>query len=514
MAMKSRQNGHASQDEDMTVINLVRGLSRLTVNEATSMSRSALIQLMSGELPPLDIDKECRYPKVLTLDHYNNLYMRESVAARVVSLYPDESWAMEPEIYETEDLDEDTEFEKDWEALNNELHLLSALQYADEVSGIGNFGIVLLGFDDANSGDPSKPVSGVRDDGTRDARFSDVKLLYARPFSQVYCKITDWETNVSNPRYAQPTMYQIGLVNPSVLSARADITIPPPENWTKIHWSRIIHICDNRQFSNVWGIPRQQQVFNNLWNVRKILGSDAQGYWSFGFPGISVETQPGVDAPDFDKAKTKEEIRKYIEGMQRYIALEGMSAKSLNGSVPDPSPHLNAQLMAICIKLGSPLRVFLGTEEAKLASSQDMRTWNKRLFRRQTTYNTPFLIKELLNRLFLVGALTRPAKGPFVKWADLNAPTDNDRATTAQKITDALLKYIAGNVFTIMGPREYLTLVLGLPLKQVNSIINVVGATKMMSNLNKIAAAAQKAQASPTGRIKKAKITDGAGPSR
>ena len=87
-------------------------------------------------------------------------------------------------------------------------------------------------------------------------------------------------------------------------------------------------------------------------------------------------------------------------------------------------------------------------------------------------------------RLFTVGAPPRPQK-LIIDWPDLNAPTDNDRSNTAQKITDALVKYMTGNVFMLMEPREYLHIVLGYPLPQVEAVLAAVGA-KLQVNLDKL----------------------------
>ncbi|NIP37253.1 MAG: hypothetical protein GWN12_20630, partial [Thermoplasmata archaeon] len=58
-----------------------------------------------------DVDLECGYPKQLTTAHYKIMYDREGIATRVVALMPEESWADDPDVIETEDPTE-TAFEK------------------------------------------------------------------------------------------------------------------------------------------------------------------------------------------------------------------------------------------------------------------------------------------------------------------------------------------------------------------------------------------------------------------
>jgi hypothetical protein len=494
MAKKPNMNGHAKKASEAVVINrtnrnppvsriIMPGqpfrLADLVMNDQSTISRLALLQLMQGELPPLEIDKECRYKRILGIDDFQMLYDRMGICTRAVAIYPEESWKMSPDIYETEDLDDITVFEKQWTDMDEELHVLTNLATADEVSGIGHFGLVLLGFDD--NLELNKPVAGLKADGTRDNRTKNLKLLYMRPVSQTYARISKFETDPKNPRYGQPTEYSIGFVNPTLISSDQP---NPPQTKTAVHWTRVLHIADNRKDSNVFGVPRLRPVFNDGFNIQKVLGANGQGYWQGGFPGLSIETQAGIEAPDFDKEATKKDVWSFLNSQQRALFLEGLTARSLAPQVADPKSHFDTHLEALCICIGVPMRVFKGSEEGKMASTQDARNWNARVARRQTRYINPYILKEFFNRMFLVGALTRP-QTLIIKWPDLNAPTEQDRATTASKITDALVKYLTGNVHVVMPPKEYLTIVLGYPVPLVEAVIKAAGA-KLKSTLDKM----------------------------
>jgi hypothetical protein len=122
-----------------------------------------------------------------------------------------------------------------------------------------------------------------------------------------------------------------------------------------------------------------------------------------------------------------------------------------------------------------------------------------------------------------MGALTKPKK-LTINWPDLNAPTENDRAVTAAKITDALVKYISGKVFLVMPPKEFLTIVLGYPLPQVESLLKSIGPkikqldtmfqTEMKAMTMKATPATttrKKAGQNKSGTVKKEKSDSGAG---
>ena len=52
---------------------------------------------------------------------------------------------------------------------------------------------------------------------------------------------------------------------------------------------------------------------------------------------------------------------------------------------------------------GVPYRILVGSEEAKLASSQDKRTWNERVQKRRDNYLTPMVVRPFVDRLIALG---------------------------------------------------------------------------------------------------------------
>ncbi len=85
-------------------------------------SRSRFIKAMQD--PRRDIDDECGYPKTedITSVDYKGMYDRLSIATRVVQLMPQECWKVSPTVFETEDVENTTEFEAAWKELSASLH--------------------------------------------------------------------------------------------------------------------------------------------------------------------------------------------------------------------------------------------------------------------------------------------------------------------------------------------------------------------------------------------------------
>lgn len=439
----------------------------------TNDDRAFLLSLFASRLgngsrldSKRDIDAECGYPTSLTADHMKQFYKREGIAARVISVLPEESWASVPTVFENEDK-EKTKFEKDWERVSKKHNLLGVMQRADVLSGIGRFGVILLGFDDGAALD--QPVPGVSGSG----EFTGQKkhqLLYTRTLDETLVDVSEYETDIRNPRYGMPKMYTVKFASTGSASVGA---AAPEVALTKIHWTRVVHVADNRMESEVFGTPRLELVYNRIYDLRKILSSSGEMFWKGGFPGFTFETDPAMQDTQLDAASLRTEFDKYSNGLQRYLALTGVKARALEIQVADPNPHVKVQLTAIALSLGCPLRIFLGSEEAKLASSQDAITWNKRLAKRCNNYLTPYVLRPLIDRLIEAGAISQPTseEGYHVEWSDLNTPTEDDKASLAQKRSQALAMYTSSGADTLMPPRQFFIFVLGMSDKEADSIL-------------------------------------------
>jgi hypothetical protein len=163
-------------------------------------------------------------------------------------------------------------------------------------------------------------------------------------------------------------------------------------------------------------------------------------------------------------------MEKYMNGLQRYLSLTGMTAKSLAPQVVDPTPQIDTQIEAICIRIGIPKRIFTGSERGDLASTQDDSSWIDQLRARQNNYVTPRIIVPFVDRLIMVGVLPQP-EGYSVVWPDLDALTNAEQAAIAVQRTEAMAKYIGGNVEALMVPMDYLTRVMEMDEEEVEAIL-------------------------------------------
>lgn len=431
-------------------------------------SRARLAAAMQD--PRRDINDDCGYPKTseITSQNYRNLYDRLSIATRVVQVLPNESWQSPPTVVESEDPNETTAFERAWNELGDGLRTESWFQdkesnpiwehllRADVLSGVGHFGVLLLGLDDGKDlAEPVEPKEGM-------------KLTFLRAFDESLVDVMSYEMDQISPRFGEPTMYQVRFNDPQNSSQSAAVE----QTFTlKVHWSRVVHLADNLGSSEIIGVPRQRPVYNRLLDLRKLYGGSAEMYWRGAFPGLSIQSHPQL-GPDvnIDVVAMRDQVEQYQNTLQRYLALAGVDVKSLAPQVVDPSPQIEVQIDAICIQIGVPKRVFMGSERGQLASGQDKVTWNGRLQFRQVMYITPRIVVPFVDKLIFLRVLPTP-EGYGVVWPKMDTLNAVEKAQVALNQTEALAKYVQGGVEAMLTPVKFYMHILGLSQDEATAIV-------------------------------------------
>lgn len=431
-----------------------------------------------------ELREMCGYASVIDADGMKRLYTQGDIARRIIEIFPTETWKDRPEVYETEDPDE-TEFEMAWQKISQRLHLNAIMERADILSGIGRFGVLLLGFDDVD--DMAEEVDGVaeaeiaqmagEDDESEAATTAGTtdtprRLVFVRALDESLVKISSYEEDIKSPRFGQPLTYDLTLHDPET-GAAPDAS---DASTTKtVHWTRVIHLADNRTTSEVFGTPRLEPVNDRLHDTRKIMGGSAEMFWQGGYPGLSIEAAPGaegqpLDFDDDDLEELRDEIEEYRKGMKRHILLLGLKANSLAPQVADPTAHFEMQVRVACATYAIPWRILLGSEEARLAASQDAKAWNNRIARRQNEYVSPYILIPLVWRLIHAGVLPRPAE-LLIHWPDPNALTEEEQANIAKIWTEAMAKYVQAGLEGLIEPRSYFVHIIGMDPDLVDKIL-------------------------------------------
>lgn len=387
----------------------------------------------------------------LKFDDYFAKYQRQAIAKAVIDRPVAATWRGNFELIEAGD-DETTPLEKAWKLLDREFKIFSRFVRADKLSGIGSYGVLFLGLSDVNvKEDNKKPVTG-----------TGLKLAFIKPLTDNSAVIDEWDTRPNSKRFGLPKIYKIKLTDPD---GNATAEMP-------VHHSRIIHIAWDMMESDIFGTPQLKSVFNNLMNIEKIVGGDAESFWRVVRQGYQAIADK--DAGSIDTTGLQDVFDEFEHNLRRVLPLKNIEMKALEQQVFDPQPHLNIQIEMISAVTGIPKRILTGSERGELASSEDKNSWFELIQARREEMVEPVIIRATIDRFITYGILP-PIKdkkmGYTIKWQDLWAKSDKEKAEIARIKAEAIKAYLADPIASmIMPPGAFFKLIMGLTDDELEQI--------------------------------------------
>jgi len=356
-----------------------------------------------------------------TLDPTQNAYMgkyrRQDIAKAVIDAPVDESWREPPTLTESDK--DDTPFVADWNRVVKEVRVYRDLSRVDRLCRINQYAVLLCGYDDKAELD--QPVVRAKN------------LLYLQPYSQLNAAIDSLVGDPKDKRYGLPEMYSIKMRGTALDSTGMS---------KKVHWSRIIHVAEDLLESNTHGLPILESVFNRLDDLEKIVGGAGEMFWRGAFPGYQFTNRPDAVITQSED-DIEDEIEEYLHDLKRYLLLENMDIKSLAQQVADPKPTFDVIVTLIAAACRMPVRILLGSERGELASSQDERSWLKKIGSRRIRHCEPTLVRALADRLVLYGVIRKPMSDDYtVDWPSLMANTDSEKAEIGERKAKAIKAYV------------------------------------------------------------------------
>lgn len=400
-----------------------------------------------------DVYKALGYERTENLNYakYYAQYDRHDMAKAIIDRPIKATWRGGVTLLESDD-DEKTPLEKAWLELYDKFSLYSKFVRVDKLSGIGKYGILLLGFNDVNKKeDFIKPV----ETGKRE-------LLYVKPLSEASAIIDKWETNPSDERFGFPTIYKVKLVNPG--SNSSNITE------IRVHYSRVIHITGELLESEVEGTPRLKVVYNRLQDLEKLIGGSAEMFWRGARPGYQ-----GIVDKDFQGINTsglQDQFDEFEHNLRRYMINAGIEMKALDQQIADPKSQVHVVLQMISAVTEIPLRVLIGSERGELASSQDEKAWKESTQARRDEFAEPIIVRAFTDKCIKHGVLPAAGEnGYIVVWTDLFAPSEKEKAEVGKIRAEALAAYGRNpGVEIFIPPKAFNKFFLGLKDEDIRII--------------------------------------------
>ena len=397
-----------------------------------------------------DLYRALGYKTELTFTDFASRYSRQDIAKAVIDRPVKVTWQGPLLLVESNE-PEDTEFEKAWKNLDKTLGIKSRFARVDRLAGIGRYGILLLGLDDAKiQADFSKEVKA----GTR-------KLLYVKPFGENSAKIKTWITDAKDPRYGKPLLYTIEV---SDMASRMSSTVD-------VHWSRIIHVVDQPLESEVYGTPVLESIFNRLYDLEKLVGGDAEMFWRGARPGYAGTLAPEYQMTETTKSDLKDQIDEYENNLRRILVNEGVELKALAQQIADPANHVDVQIQMISAVTGIPKRILTGSERGELASTQDTSEWREYVQGRRDDHAEPDIVRPFIDRCIELGILPSPGEEYTVRWVDLYSQSEKAKVEIGKGRANAIREYTTNPIAqAVLPPKAFMEFCMGFDQEQITLI--------------------------------------------
>lgn len=404
-----------------------------------------------------DLFQALGYPPNIEYDDLLARYCRQDIVRAVVDKPVKATWRNGFKLVETADANE-TPFEKEWADLSLKLRIPSIFTRLDRLCAFGDYGVLLLGFDDVTALEEfAQPVqSGKR------------QLNYLRPFGQANAVIQQWETDPNNERYGLPVTYQITTVAPGTSSTSTAL----------VHYSRVLHVAEDLLESDVQGLSRLEPIYNRFMDLEKLVGGSAEMFWRGARPGYQGKIDPEYTMTSETKDDLKSQIDEFEHNLRRILVNEGIDLTSLQQQIADPASHVDVQLQMISAVTGIPKRILVGSERGELSSSQDQDAWSDLITNRREDFVEPCIIRPFVERVCLYGVISSPADMTYdIEWPSMYESSDQEKAQVGATRATALKDYCSNpTAESVIPPKAFFQFFLGFEEEDIELIEQMVEA--------------------------------------
>ncbi|MGE0366956.1 MAG: phage portal protein [Phycisphaerales bacterium] len=430
---------------------MTKSSTSLVARQVMDYTRSRLAAFMGwSHGGARDLYSSFGYPRVVPTEALEAMYLRNDIANRIISAAPGATWRAAPVIRDDqgdsaeEGSDSYSPFVHAVEDLFDKHRIFHFIQRADRLSGIGRFGVLLMGFRDGKKLD--EPLEK-----------GNAPLLYLQPYGELQTNITQFDVDEKSPRFGRPIYYNVQQG-----AASGEKTVQTKS--LRVHWTRIIHLAEFVDSNDVYGTPRLLPVYNRMMDLEKVMGGGAETYWLNARQGLAITTDKESQLTEDILKDMKTQIDDFEHHLRRTLAMQGVTATQLNATFVDPGPFVDRLLDLIAGTVGIPKRILVGSERGELGGDNDENNWNSRIDERRTNFATPAIIQPLVTRLIETGNLPQPRGVWWTEWPEAAALGPEAIARIGQTRAATLSAYLAApGADMVVPPQEFRTDFLGLP---------------------------------------------------
>ena len=368
--------------------------------------------------------KDFGWPQHVNFHMLFNMYLRNGLAHAAIEKRVLKVWQDNPQIWETEKPKEST-LEKQIRQRLEDLRFWQKLAEADRMSMVGAYaGVILRYADGKRFQEPVDRVPGGLDG-----------LVEIIPAWEGQLQVSEWETDEDSATYGLPKMFKFNEAevisgNDRKFKTRSFMVHPD----RCMIWSRD---------GTVHGHSLLKPGYNDLITLEKVSGSGGEGFWknAKSAPVLQVDKDAklrdmaeAMGVPENEVAdKMDEQVGDWQKGFDALLMLQGIEAKTLGVTLPQPEEFFNIALQAFAASVDCPQKILVGNQTGERASLEDRQEWNRTGMAWRVNVVRPN-IRMLMNRLEAAGIL--PERDWFVQWTDLTESSIQEKIERVAKMAD------------------------------------------------------------------------------
>lgn len=368
------------------------------------------------------------YPESLDFKQLYDMYLRNGIAHAAVQKTIEKTWQENPFLLDHErdgsegEDKKETKLEREVRLRFDELRLWQRLAEADTRSMVGAYAGVILRL--ADSKPFSEPVDTVP--GGLDG------LVEVVPAWEGQLTVAAWDTDETSATYGQPTMFSFNEANVATgLQNHRAFQVHPSR---VIVWSRT---------GDVHGRSALEPGYNDLVTIEKVVGAGGEGFWKNAKSAPVLEVDKEAKIAEMAKAmgvapadladRMNDQVADWQKGFDQLLMVQGMQAKTLNITLPDPEHFFGVALQSFAASVSIPLKILVGNQTGERASTEDASDWAQTNNSRRANIVVPNIMM-LVRRLVEFRIL--PQKDWFLDWADLTEASIGEKIDRAVKMAD------------------------------------------------------------------------------
>lgn len=324
-------------------------------------------------------------------------YSKRGLGARIVEIWPNDTWMTRPTIQEVPEPGAITPFEQDVEAVIQRTDMWGWMQELDIMAQIGEYGVMLVGVEGVQ--DFTVPIGEQIAVGR-----GPEAIQYLRVYPQFRAEIQDLSRETSDPNFGDPSLYRVEAEQKSRLAGGTDLDVT-----FNVHASHVIHFADHTRGNRIFGNPLLLRVIDRIFDSEKMIGGIGEMTFRDGKRRMVVEANEGISIDDIMQDKEfKRHLEEFAHELKEWFIASGSTVKAFAGEIPDIASNYLRLMQNIAFELDVPMRRMFGSEQGSLATEQDNQSHNRKLTARMMNICEPRIIRPTIDLFIEIGAVRPP----------------------------------------------------------------------------------------------------------